>query len=107
MDAKEDVRAVLAFLRGLVSRPESLVAIKLRDTQDIVVVERGAGNEGDWVAVRLTHERRTVLGELRSGQIRWQTAVRSRHIGLEACQVLGRVLSVIHPVQAHVQPQAA
>ena len=111
METQEDVRDVLAFLRGLVSQPDGLIAIKLRDTNDIVVVERGEGGEGDLVAVRLLppYGRCTVLGQLNGGRIRWQ----SPHISLPirnqpaACQVLGRVLSVIHPVSANVQPQAA
>ena len=111
METQADVRDVLAFLRGLVSQPDGLVAIKLRDTHDIVVVERGQGGEGDLVAVRLLppYGRRTVLGQLTGGRIRWQ----SSHMALPvrdqpaACQVLGRVLSVIHPVSANVQTQAA
>jgi len=105
METNEDVRDVLAFLRGLVARPESLVAIKLRDTNDIVVIERGAGKEGDLMAVRLLPDRRTTLGRLYHGHRQLAHPRLSSKSG--GMQVLGRVLSVIHPAKSNAQPQVA
>jgi hypothetical protein len=80
-----------------------LLAIKLRDTNDIVVIERGTGGEGDLVAVRLLPERRTTLGRLKDGRVLWQSPhPPAQPVRAEATQVLGRVLSVIHPVGAYV-----
>jgi hypothetical protein len=105
METNEDIRDVLAFLRGLVARPEDLLALRLRDTNDIVVVERGAGKDGDLMAVRLLPDRRTVLGRLDHG--RWQLAHPRSSSKPNGMQVLGRVLSVIHPVRSNAQPQIA
>lgn len=104
METNEDIRDVLAFLKGLVARPEDLLALRLRDTNDIVVVERGAGKDGDLMAVRLLPDRRTVLGRLDHG--RWQLA-HPRLSKSNGMQVLGRVLSVIHLVRSNAQPQVA
>ena len=107
METRDDVRDVLAFLRRLVARPESLLAIKLRDTNDIVVIERGEGGEGDWVAVRLLPEQRTALGRLSGGRVQWPGSHFPAHPVRADAQVLGRVLSVIHPARPHAQPQGA
>ena len=108
MDTKEEIREALAFLRGLVARPESLLAIKLHGSQDIVVIERGAGSEGDLVAVRLLPERRTTLGRLKEGRVHWQGPPAPAHdVKPGAVQMLGRVLSVIHPARTYAQPQSA
>jgi SOS-response transcriptional repressor LexA len=111
---RDDVHAALELLRGLVPNPANLVAVRMRDGDDIVVFERGAGREGDLVAVRLTvgAERRTALGRLTRdhGRTRWQpTSLRwsARDIRPGAVEVLGRVLSVIHPLEQHGQPEAA
>jgi hypothetical protein len=114
--ARDSVREALAFLRGLAAHPENLVAIRLRDADDIVVFERGASaHEDELVAVRLTlgKERRTALGRLRRehGRTHWQPARSAsqgttRDIHPDAVQVLGRVLSVIHLGQ-NGQPEAA
>jgi SOS-response transcriptional repressor LexA len=111
---RDSVRAALAFVRGLAAKPEDLLAVRMRDGGDIIVIERGAGGEGELVAVRLTlgAERRTALGRLTQdhGRTRWQPtnprwAARDVHPG--AVQVLGRVLSVIHPLRQNGQPEAA
>jgi SOS-response transcriptional repressor LexA len=111
---RDGVHEALAFLRGLVANPASLVAVRMRDGDDIVVIERGAGGEGELVAVRLTlgAERRTALGRLTRdhGRTRWQpTNPRwaARDVRPGAVQVLGRVLSVIHPLRQNGQPEAA
>lgn len=115
--ARENIRDVLALIKCLVARPENLTAIKLRETNEIVVIERGTqGEEGDLVAARLTldAERRMVLGHLtrEHGLTYWQPArtnpqrsVRDAQPG--AIQVLGRVLSIIHPVSQNGEPQVA
>jgi hypothetical protein len=108
METRDQVSDALELLRGLVARPESLIAIKLHDTNDIVVIERGASSEGDLIAVRLLSEQRTALGRLRGG--RWQPAhphSSARNMRPGAMQVLGRVLSVIHPARPYAQPQVA
>jgi SOS-response transcriptional repressor LexA len=111
---RDDVHAALTFLRGLVANPANLVAVRMRDGDGIVVIERGVGSEGDLVAVRLTlgAERRTALGRLMRdhGRMRWQpTSPRwaARGIRPGAVQVLGRVLSVIHPLRQNGQPETA
>ena len=111
---RDDVHAALEFLQGLVANPANLVAVRMRDGDDIVVIERGVGGEGELVAVRLTlgAERRTALGRLTRdhGRTGWQpTSPRwaARDIRPGAVQVLGRVLSVIHPVRQNGQPEAA
>jgi len=111
---RDDVHAALEFLRGLVANPANLVAVRMRDGDDIVVIEQGAGGEGELVAVRLTlgMERRTALGRLTRDheRTRWQpTNPRwaARDVRPGAVQVLGRVLSVIHPVRQNGQPEAA
>ncbi len=111
---RDDVHAALEFLRGLVANPANLVAVRMRDGDDIVVFERGAGREGDLVAVRLTvgAERRTAVGRLTRdhGRTRWQPSSprwSARDIRPGAVQVLGRVLSVIHPLGQNGQPEAA
>ena len=73
----DNVREALAFVSGLAARPENLVAFRLRDGGDIVVIERGASaGEDELMAVRLTSgkRRRTALGRLRrdQGRTRWQ-----------------------------------
>jgi SOS-response transcriptional repressor LexA len=86
----------------------------MRDGGDIVVIERGMGGEGELVAVRLTlgAERRTALGRLtrEHGRTRWQPT-HSRWAARDVCpgavQVLGRVLSVIHPQEQNGQPETA
>jgi len=86
----------------------------MRDGGDIVVIERGMGGEGELVAVRLTlgAERRTALGRLRRehGRTCWQPT-HSRWAARDVCpgavQVLGRVLSVIHPQEQNGQPETA
>jgi len=111
---RDGVHEALGFLRGLVANPASLLAVRMRDGGDIVVIERGAGGEGELVAVRLTlgAERRTALGRLtrEHGRTRWQPA-HSRGVVRDVCpgavQVLGRVLSVIHPQEQNGQPEAA
>ena len=111
---RDGVHEALEFLRGLVANPASLLAVRMRDGGDIVVIERGAGGEGELVAVRLTlgAERRTALGRLTRdhGRTRWQPA-HSRGVARDvrpgAVQVLGRVLSVIHPQEQNGQPEAA
>ena len=108
MDTKEEIREALAFLRGLAARPESLLAIKLHGSQDIVVIERGAGSEGDLVAVRLLPERRMALGRLKDGRVHWPGShALARDVKPGATQMLGRVLSVIHPARTYAQPQSA
>jgi SOS-response transcriptional repressor LexA len=112
--ARDSVREALAFLRGLAAHPEDLVAIRLRDANDIVIFERGASaREDELVAVRLTlgRERRTALGRLRHehGCARWQPSHprwAARGVRPDAVQVLGRVLSVIHLGQ-NGQPETA
>jgi hypothetical protein len=99
MDTRDDVRDVLAFLRGLVARPENLLAIKLRDTNQIVVVERGASDEGELVAVRLMPDRRTALGRFEGG--RWRPAQPAPATRSSGVQVIGRVLSIIHPAGSY------
>ena len=114
METREGVSEALVFVRGLVANPASLLAVRMCDGGDIVVIERGAGGEGELVAVRLTlgAERRTALGRLTRdhGRTRWQPA-HSRWVACDvrpgAVQVLGRVLSVIHPQEQNGQPEAA
>jgi hypothetical protein len=104
----DQVREVLAFLRGLAAQPESLLALKLHGSQDIVVIERGTVGEGDLVAVRLLPERRTALGRLKEGRVHWQNSrAPARDVKPGAAQMLGRVLSVIHPERTYAQPQGA
>ena len=115
--ARENIMDVLALIKCLVARPENLTAIKLRETNEIVVIERGTqGEEGDLVAARLTlgAERRMALGHLthEHGLTHWlpertlvQRAVYDVQPG--AIQVLGRVLSIIHPVSQNGQSQVA
>ena len=111
---RDNVREALAFMRGLAARPESLVALRLRDEGEIVVIERGASaSEDELMAVRLTlgKRQRTALGRLRreQGRTRWQLSHprwAARDVRPEAVQVLGRVLSVIHLGQ-NGQPEAA
>ena len=114
METSDGIREALTFLRGLVADPASLLAVRMRDGGDIVVIERGMGGEGELVAVRLTlgAERRTALGRLtrEHGRTRWQPT-HSRWAARDVCpgavQVLGRVLSVIHPQEQNGQPEAA
>jgi len=115
--ARENVRDVLALIKCLVAKPENLTAIKLRETNEIVVIERDTqGEEGDLVAARLTlgAERRMALGHLtrERGLTHWQPehtllprSVYDAQPG--AIQVLGRVLSIIHPVSQNGEPQVA
>jgi SOS-response transcriptional repressor LexA len=111
---RDDVHAAFEFLRGLVANPKNLVAVRMHDGEDIVVIERGAGSEGELVVVRLTlgSERRTALGRLTRdrGCMSWQPANprwAARDFRPGAVQVLGRVLSVIHPLGQNGQPEAA
>ena len=111
---KDGVSEALAFVRSLAANPASLLAVRMRDGGDVVVIERGAGSEGELVAVRLTlgAERRTVLGRLTRdhGRTRWQptnSRWAARDVRPGAVQVLGRVLSVIHPLGQNGQPEAA
>ena len=115
--ARENVMDALALIKCLVAKPENLTAIKLRGTNEVVVIERDAqGEEGDLVAARLTHgaERRTALGHLthEHGLSHWQPErtilPRSAYDAQPgAIQVLGRVLSIIHPVSQNGQSQVA
>lgn len=114
---RENIRDVLALIKCLATRPENLTAIKLRETNEIVVIERGLeGQEGDLVAAHLTlgAASRTALGHLthEHGRAHWRPA----HVipqpggpGAQpgAVQVLGRVLSIIHPVGQNGEPQVA
>jgi len=111
---KDGVSEALAFVRSLAANPASLLAVRMRDGGDVVVIERGAGSEGELVAVRLTlgAERRTALGRLMRdhGRTRWQptnSRWAARDVRPGAVQVLGRVLSVIHPLGQNGQPEAA
>jgi hypothetical protein len=115
--AKENIRDILALIQCLAAKPENLTAIKLRETNEIIVIERDVrGDEGDLVAARLTlgAERRLALGRLthQHGHAHWQS-VRAipqwRAHGAQpgAVQVLGRVLSIIHPVSQNGEPQVA
>lgn len=111
--ARDGVREALAFVRGLTNPPESLVAMQLHDGGGIVVFERG-GNAGEdeWVAVQLLPERCTALGRLtrQHGLTRWQPAHprwAARDVRPGVVQVLGRVLSVIHPLEQNGQPTTA
>jgi len=115
--ARENIMDVLALIKCLVAKPENLTAIRLRGTNEIVVIERGTqGEEGDLVAARLTlgAERRMALGHLtrEHGLTHWQP----EHTLLQrsvydaqpgAIQVMGRVLSIIHPVSQNGQSQIA
>ena len=115
--ARENVRDVLALIKCLVARPENLTAIKLRETNEIVVIERDTqGEEGDLVAARLTlgAERRLALGHVthEHGRTHWQPArsIPQRSVydaQPGAIQVVGRVLSIIHPVSQNGEPQVA
>ena len=115
--AKENIRDVLALIKCLSTSPENLTAIKLRETNEIVVIERGRqGEEGDLVAARLTlgAERRMALGHLthEHGRAHWQPVrallpQRTHDAQPGAVQVLGRVLSIIHLVSQNGEPQAA
>ena len=111
---KDGVSEALAFVRSLAANPASLLAVRMRDGGDVVIIERGAGSEGELVAVRLTlgAERRTALGRLTRdhGRTRWQptnSRWAARDVRPGAVQVLGRVLSVIHPLRQNGQPEAA
>ena len=115
--ARENVMDVLALIKCLVAKPENLTAIKLRGTNEIVVIERDTqGEEGDLVAAHLTlgAERRMALGHLthEHGLSHWQpertSSPRSAYDAQPgAIQVLGRVLSIIHPVSQNGQSQVA
>src|SRR5512136_437038 len=101
--ARENIMDVLALIKCLVAKPENLTAIKLRGTNEIVIIERGTqGEEGELVAARLTlgAERRVALGHLtyQHGRTHWQSArtVAQRNVHDAqpgTIQVLGRVLS--------------
>jgi hypothetical protein len=114
---RENIGDVLALIKGLATRPENLTAIKLRETNEIVVIERGLeGQEGDLVAARLTlgAASRTALGHLthEHGRAHWRPAHAVPQPGGPgaqpgAVQVLGRVLSIIHPVAQNGEPQVA
>jgi hypothetical protein len=110
------MKDTLALMRGLVAKPDSLTALRLRETNEIIVIERGVrGNDGDLVAARLMldGERRTALVRLtrKHGQARWRPARAASHWGTgaspSAVQILGRVLSIIHPVSQNAEPQVA
>ena len=113
----DTIRDTLALMRGLAAQPENLTALRLRETNEIVVIERGVtGEEGDLVAARvvLGAERRTTLGRMiyQRGHARWCPArdpaqFGTRETGSNAVQVLGRVLSIIHPVNQNGEPQIA
>jgi len=115
--AKENIGDVLALIKCLATRPENLTAIKLRETNEIVVIERGLqGKEGDLVAARLTlgTEYRTALGHVthEHGRAHWRPVRAIPQPGVPgaqpgAVQVLGRVLSIIHPVSQNGEPQVA
>jgi hypothetical protein len=115
--ARENIMDVLALIKCLVAKPENLTAIKLRETNEVVVIERGTqGEEGDLVAAHLTlgAERRMALGHLihEHGRTHWQpertTLQRSMYdVQPGRIQVLGRVLSIIHPVSQNGEPQVA
>jgi hypothetical protein len=105
------------LIQCLATRPENLTAIKLRETNEIVVIERGLpGQEGDLVAAHLTlgTEHRTALGHVthEHGRAHWRPARANPQQGMRdaqpgAVQVLGRVLSIIHPVSQNGEPQVA
>ena len=108
--ALDNLQDVLALVKCLTARPETLAAIKLRESDEIVVIERGVrGEEGDLVAAHLTFgaQRHIGLGHLthKHGRARWRPARGSAQPG--AVQILGRVLSVIHPVGQNGKPQIA
>jgi len=113
----DDIEDTLALIRGLIAEPENLTALRLRETNEIVVIERGVtGEEGDLVAARLRlgAERRTTLGRMtyQHGHARWCPARalprwETREVSPGAVQVLGRVLSIIHPVSQNGEPQVA
>jgi hypothetical protein len=114
---RENIGDVLALVKCLATRPENLTAIKLRETNEIVVIERGLeGQDGDLVAARLTlgAASRTALGHLthEHGRAHWRPAHAIPQPGGPgaqpgAVQVLGRVLSIIHPVGQNGEPQVA
>ena len=113
----ENIVDVLALIKGLAAKPENLTAIKLRGTNEVVIIERGTpGEEGDLVAARLTlgAKQRMALGHLTHGHGRthWQPERTSLQRSVYdaqpgTIQVLGRVLSIIHPVSQNGKSQIA